>query len=303
MNRIKIALVSPSGTFSSDELSRATAHAKALGFDVVSDTTARSASPAFLNGSADERLTELENAEHVSADAIWCVRGGCGAVELWPTYNEASFSRGRAPLIGYSDSTIYHFMRFLRAGRIGIHGSVFLDLANGDTALYEALILLVQKRAQDLVYPALTELNHCLNASIMGELIPMNLASLETIVGCFDADFFRGKILALEDVNEPPYKVFRAMHHLRNAGVLAGLKALVIGYFGNDRQQIIEETMLPIAHASGLPLFDWPIFGHEKPNWPLLFGARVTISRIDSPFYTLVYNEQHDKEPINHDTL
>ena len=301
MDRLKIALVAPSGTFSVDVLESAIERAQGLGFTIVKTTEVRKGCPAFLNGSIAERLLELESAQMAQADGIWCVRGGCGAVELWPHFKESNFIDGPSPMIGYSDITIYHFLRFLRAGRIGIHGPVFLDLASGDAAHMEAVTLLLRGSAERLVYPALTNLNHSLATAITGQLLPMNLSSLQSILGCFDGDFFRGKILALEDVNEPPYKVFRLMHQLRNAGLLAGLKALVLGYFGEHRSQIIEETMLPIANQTGCPLFDWPIFGHERPNWPLLFGARVTIKKVDSPFFTLAYNEQHDHQPIAYD--
>ncbi len=301
MNRIKIALVAPSGTFSPDLLERALMRARVLGFDIVQKTDIRGGSPAFLNGSKSERLNEFDQAERAAVDAIWCVRGGCGAVELWPHLIESSFFLGTAPLIGYSDITIYHFLRYLRAGIIGIHGPVFLDLAKGETGYIEALALLVRGQAERLIYPALTNLTHSLTDNITGTLVPMNLASLQSIVGCFHSDFFHGKILAIEDVNEPPYKVFRVMHQLRNAGMFAGLKALVVGYFGEQRQQIIEETMLPLANQTGLPLFDWPIFGHEQPNWPLLFGARVSIKKVDRPFFTLSYQEQYDHKQIEHD--
>lgn len=297
MERINISLVAPSGTFSADDLELAIKRAHDLGFNIISTTTKRDGQPAFLNGTLADRLSELEAAELTNADGIWCARGGCGAIEMWQRYSDVNFANS-APLIGYSDITIYHFLRFLRAQRIGIHGPVFLEIAHGDTAHLEALTLLLRGHAERLVYPTLKNINHSVASHITGELLPMNLASLTSLLGCFNSDFLRGKILALEDVNEAPYKVFRMMHHLRNAGCLAGLKALIVGYFGEHRDEIINDTMVPLAQSTGLPLFDWPIFGHERPNWPLLFGANVTIKKIDEPFFTLTYNEQHDHRPI-----
>lgn len=301
MNRFKIALVSPSGTFAQAQLEHAILRARELGFDITASTTTRLGHPEFLNGLADERLNELSNAEKRNVDGIWCARGGCGALELWPLYHEGVYASGKAPLIGYSDITVYHFMRFYRAKRIGIHGPMVLELAEGDSSHVEALGLLLNKQAERLIYPALKSLNHGLAPAMTGEFLPMNLASLQSMIGCFDAEFLRGKILALEDVNEPHYKVFRALHQLKNARLLAGLKALVVGYFGDDRQAIIDETIVPIASEEGVPVFDWPIFGHARPNWPLLFGANATISTVDGHFFTLTYNEQHDHTPIIHD--
>jgi muramoyltetrapeptide carboxypeptidase len=290
----KIAVITPSGFVAADQIKLALEKACALGLKVVYQTPATKAE-SFLHGSKEQRLNELLHAESVDADAIWCTRGGIGAIELWHEY-QPSFYKSAAPLIGYSDASIYHFMRFYRANRIGIHGPVFLDFIKGSRFL-EAIELLIHKQAQKLVYPTLKSLNHFLKSPIKGELLPMNLISLQSIVGCFDHKFFQGKILALEDINEPPYKVFRALSHLKNAGLLTGLKALILGHFNQERPEVLNITV-KLANELGIPLFDWPIFGHDEPNWPLLFGAKASINKIDDPFFTLSYDEQHDHEPI-----
>ncbi len=301
MMNMSIALVSPSGTFTEAILSSAMDRAISLGITITKPTEVRRGCPEFQNGSWQDRLKELEAAEQQKVDGIWCVRGGVGAIELWHRYYQSFFSDSRAPLIGYSDITIYHFLRFLRAKRIGIHGPVFFDITETDPAHLEALSLLILGHAEKLIYPALNLVTHSLLSTITGEIVPMNLASLQSIVGCFDSEFLSGKILALEDVNEPRYKIFRMMQQLKNSRCLAGLKALVIGYLGEERDRIMAETIVPIAEEEGIPLFDWPIFGHARPNWPLLFGAQVTITRIDDRFFTLAYNEQHDHRPITNE--
>lgn len=298
MDRIKIATVSPSGTFEMNLFEQAHRIAHDLGFLVVQATTKRIGTPAFLNGTTSERLSELSSAQDLDVDALWCVRGGCGAISLWHDYHHEIYREQGAPLVGYSDVSILHFMRFLRAARIGIHGPVFLDLLKGSSQHAAALGLLINKQAHRFSYPTMSNLNHSPQKAISGEFIPMNLTSLASIMGCFDPLFMRGKILAIEDINEPHYKVFRMMHQLKNAGVLTGLRAMVLGYFSHDREDIIRETILPIANEFGIPLFDWPIFGHDNPNWPLLYGARVTLSQVDQQLFTLVYNEQHDHSPI-----
>lgn len=292
MSTLKIALVSPSGTFDMEMLEQSLKTAQRLEIDVVSLSTPRLGRPVFLNGSKAERLEELNSAEKLLVDALWCTRGGCGAMELWHDYREIP-PKG-PPLIGYSDSTIVHFLRSYRAQRIGIHGPIFFDLKDPERANFAQIKLLIDKKAEQLVYPPLRIINHCLFDSIGGELIVMNLVSLQSLTGCFNPQFLQRKILALEEINEPHYKVFRALQQLKNAGCLFGLKALVVGHFNQDRAEIMEQSLMPLAEELGIPLFDWPIFGHEKPNWPLLFGANSTISRVDENIFTLSYNEQHD---------
>jgi muramoyltetrapeptide carboxypeptidase len=301
MTNTNITVVSPCGTFCEQKFAHTLDYASHLGIKILSKSEKRIGLPCFLNGSKNDRLEELFLAENLDADAIWCTRGGVGAIELWHDYKKENYEFKHAPLIGYSDITLLHFMRFYRANRIGIHGPIFLDLCENYHAFFHTLLLLIKKSAQNLTYPALKRINPFLSDRLSGELIVMNLTSLQSIIGCFDPQFFHGKILALEDVNEPHYKVFRSMQQLKNIGSITGLRALLIGQFGSERKSIIEETMMPLADEFGFSLFDWPIFGHEKPNWPLLFGAKVTINKVNHHFFTLAYNEQHDHTPIHHD--
>lgn len=151
---LKIALVSPSSFFEQEELDRALVDSSDLGLTVINKSSARLGSPAFLNGHKSERLLELYSAETLGADALWCIRGGCGALELWHDYDAKYYASQKEPLIGYSDATILHFMRFYRAGRIGIHGPMFLDFREQ----MGAIRLLLEKKAQQISYPPLRKL-------------------------------------------------------------------------------------------------------------------------------------------------
>jgi muramoyltetrapeptide carboxypeptidase len=291
---LKIALVSPSSPFEPQKFYEAVHNASNFKLDIISESLVRHNKPGFLNGTKKERLKELFEAERLGADALWCTRGGFGALELWHDYNPEFYANKTEPLIGYSDATILHFMRFYRAGRIGIHGPMFLDFCDQ----IGALRLLIENKAQQIYYPPLRRLNYFLPTHITGSLVVMNLISLQSLVGSFDPSFLRGKILALEEVKEPAYKIFRALWQLKNSGALVGLKALLIGHMPDDRAQIIQEIFMPLAQDLAIPLFDWPVFGHEKPNWPLLFGARISIRHVNEAYFTLSYNEQLNHQPI-----
>lgn len=297
MHMLKIALVSPSGTYDYSLLEESLAAAENYPIEIAQVSEPRLGKPFFINGSKQQRLEELHRSDKAKIDAVWCARGGCGALDLWHDYQD--IPKVGVPLIGYSDATIVHFMRFYHSQRIGIHGPIFFDLRDAGRANFEQIRLLIDKKAESLIYPPLKLLNNSLFDCLSGELLAMNLISLQSLVGSFKPEFLQRKILALEEVNEPLYKVYRALMQLKNAGCLFGLKALVIGQFNQDRKEIIEQILVPLADELGIPLFDWPIFGHEKPNWPLLFGAKASIHRLDDRIFTLKYHEQHDHEPID----
>ena len=285
---LKIALVAPSATFTHDELDQALLKASQESLIIVGGTQVRKALPLFINGTKSERLLELAAAENLNADTLWAVRGGCGAIDLWHDYDSLFYAHKKAPLIGYSDASILHFIRFYRAKRIGIHGPNFLEHAEE----LSTIKLLLEGRSGQISYPPLRKLNYFLPKVFKGELIIMNLISLQSLVGSFEPSFLRGKILALEETNEPMYKIYRALWQLKNSGALIGLKALLIGHMPECRERIIQEILVPLAEDLAIPLFDWPIFGHEKPNWPLLFGSHVVIRQVDEKLFTLSYTEE-----------
>lgn len=296
-NKMKIALIAPSATFDYSLLEEALDFAALNNkIEIWQSSEPKLGCPSFLNGSKIERMAEIIAAQKSDVDAIWCIKGGVGALELWHEHNK--FLKNSAPFVGYSDNCIIHFLRFYFGSSIGIHGPVFLDLKDPSRANFSQIEFLLNKEAQKLVYPPLKALNKILFEEMQGEIIPMNLITLQSLIGCFDYKFLQGKILCLEEINEPHYRVFRALQHLKNASCLAGVKALVVGQFNQDRQEIIEDCFKPLAQELGIPLFDWPIFGHEKPNWPLLFGAKASIAKVDKDIYSLKYLEQWNHDAI-----
>jgi muramoyltetrapeptide carboxypeptidase len=294
MTLINLAIVAPSAQISDDELEQASIAALERGFRIVMKAQARATLPAFLNGSHESRLAELVQAENINADALWAARGGVGALELWDSYKKDYYVNKKAVLIGYSDITVYHFMRFYRANRIGIHAANFNQIDKISEKELNNIKLLVNKQAKNIIYPPLKALNNLAENKLLAHLLPMNLSSLQSLVGAFDKDFLAGKILALEDINEAPYKVFRALLQLKNAGLLDKIKAIIIGDFNNSREIILYDIFKPLCDELLIPLFDWPFFGHQDINWPLLFGARLKIEKKTDEDFFLSYQEEHD---------
>ena len=77
----------------------------------------------YLGGSDRERLRDFNAAlADDSVDAIWCVRGGYGAMRLLPHLDYASLRRRPRVLLGYSDVTALHAAVGTRCGLVTYHG-------------------------------------------------------------------------------------------------------------------------------------------------------------------------------------
>ncbi len=295
MNK-KVAIVAPSSAYDLNKYEMALIKAHDEGFTVIQHACMSHFVPSFISKSPKEKMAELTAAFACNPDAIWCARGGVGAIDIFGDVADTDFSH--TPIIGYSDATILHLARFYKKGRIGIHGPGFLELVKDFPADIERLNNLLEKKTHEINYPELSPIL-APTSTLRGPLIVMNLVSLTSLMGMIDPGFFRGKILALEDINEAPYKVFRALRQLFWCGALSGVKALLVGHFNDNREEVVRDVFTPLAQELKIPLFDWPIFGHDPGNLPLLFGAECQIKRTASSAYRLHFLEHFDGTTIN----
>ena len=84
----------------------------------------------------------------------------------------------------------------------------------------------------------------------------------------------RGYLLFLEDHNEALYRLDRMLHHLLFAGVLDGVKGVVLGAFTNcgSREGLLEVLTTALAPLEVPVLMDLPV-GHQPDNHTLPLGA------------------------------
>lgn len=285
MNLILLMLAAPSATYEKSDLDTAKAIWEAGGFRVHNILEPRKGETPYLNGSDAERYADLcqRPVNTKTPQVMIAVRGGYGALRF---FNYPVDEQNPALLLGYSDASIIHLQRFYQKGWIGIHGPNFLGVGKYEQKpeVISTLRNLIQGNAAVVNYPSLT-LIHGRDTSA-GELIVMNLASLQSVAGLMDPSFFAGKILAIEDINEPLYKIDRMITHLALAGFLENIAGLILGQFHDedvllDNREIWQQVIKPLYESKKyeFPVYSWPIFGHGVPNMPLLFGAPIHIAR------------------------
>jgi muramoyltetrapeptide carboxypeptidase len=110
-------------------------------------------------------------------------------------------------------------------------------------------------------------------------LIGGNLAILASLCGSRDTVLARGRILFLEDVGEPAYRVDRMLHQLLRTGALKGVAGLAFGRFTGVREGMadIVSVLAEFAARLGVPAVAGLPFGHTEHNCtiPVLANARL----------------------------
>ncbi|HUH34638.1 MAG TPA: LD-carboxypeptidase [Moheibacter sp.] len=238
-------------------------------------------------GNVEERTADLQWAlDDDEIQAIWCARGGYGAVHLLDKINWEKFQRNPKWLIGYSDTTALH--GHINAMGIGsIHGITVKKL-NCDYTVesFESLekaLFGVPMKYEIAAHP----LNRL--GKIQGRLVGGNLSLLYSLVGSKSFDFQGETVLFVEDWNENWYHIDRMLTNFKRSGQLAKIKALLVGSFTRmdvaqenpDFHKSFDQTTQQIIHqmmqAYDIPMaFQFPA-GHIGDNRALLLGTTVNL--------------------------
>ncbi len=247
------------------------------------DVTARK---AYLAGDDARRIEEWREAvADPDAKAIFCARGGYGAMRLLPSIDPAPLLARPKLLVGFSDVTALHAV-LNRAGLATVHGPVVTQLGRAPedaVAHLEAVLSRSAPAAGAWGVPApgagLVAARTIRPGRASGPLLGGTLAILAPLQGTPFAPRLEGAILFLEDVGEKPYQIDRYLTHLRLAGALDGIAGLALGQLTrcDDAGVLAADVVREVALGLGVPAIEGVPAGHDDANFALPLGARATL--------------------------
>lgn len=241
----------------------------------------------YLAGADVRRLAELSAAlADPRVKAVFCARGGYGALRLLPGLSGVSCSP--KPLIGFSDIVAVHAW-LQREGHISIHGPVLTQLRKLGTSTRERLFTLLESASPaDPLQGAETYVDGVAEGPLLGG----NLAVFTRLLGTPFLPALEGAILLLEDIGERPYQLDRMWTHLALAGVFRRIRGIVLGSFTaceeRDADYTSADVLKDLACATGLPCAAGFPIGHGEVNEPVPLGVRA---RLDAGSRTLTFLE------------
>ena len=304
----RIAIVSPASAANPDRVRTGIACLRALGYDPVLFPHALATGPLYYAGTIEQRLADLHAAfADPAIAAIACTRGGWGAAELLPGLNLDLIRANPKPFLGYSDHTSLHTFIARETGLVTFYAPMVspdfarsgasgpadgIDLPSFHAALTAtAPWHLGPADGLRLLRPALAPTSSRPEGILWGGCLTLLAESLGTPF----APRPQGGILFLEDVTTKPYQWDRMLLHLRYAGLLEGVEAIV---FGDMRQCVppADDALLESALLHALRDFPGPVSiglrsGHvDAPNITLPLGIRAALDLVDpeTPFLHLL---------------
>lgn len=228
-------------------------------------------------GTDAERIQDLQMAfDNKNIKAIMCGRGGYGLNRIIDELDFSTYKKNPKWFVGYSDITVLH--NELNVLRIpSIHATML------------AAITKATPEARNTLYNALFGIPYTIQTSTSvenklgeakGELVGGNLSLIDAMTGSKSELDTKGKILFLEEVDEPVYKVDSMIRSLLRSGAFEGIKGLIVGDFSlkeskEDFGYTYKQVILEALKKYNFPIyFDFPA-GHIKDNRALIFGKTV----------------------------
>jgi muramoyltetrapeptide carboxypeptidase len=271
-----IAAVLPSGPPDLARFDAGVAWLESKGFKVRVGPKARGRVHRYLAGSAAERLEELVQA-YVDPDvrAVFCGRGGYGAMHLLDAFSTAARASWPKLVIGFSDITALG-LALWQDNVPWLHAPLLTSLAfeTEETQAHMLAIAAGNGRGRELAGKATIRSGRC-----EGRLIGGSLSLLSAMCGTPYMPDLSGAILFIEDIGEQPYRLDRMWMQLVLSGALRGVAGVMLGHLTKCDAETYTglEVMSELIAALNVPAASGFAFGHEAPNFAVPFGARATL--------------------------
>jgi muramoyltetrapeptide carboxypeptidase len=294
-----IAVVAPAGPASQESVELSVALLQKAGIKVtIMPHVFKGAAEHYLSASAEERAEDIHACwKDESVDLVTCTRGGFGSAQLLDLLDWELLRSRPLPLIGYSDITALHMAMIKNNAGIPVTApmaaryiyALFNERNNGYTREYmRAALLPPSDNMLEIIPPPESEpMTVIKSGTAQAKPFAANLAVLVTLCGTGYFSNLQNRILVIEDLNEPAYKIERYLTQLQQCGTLEKISGLLFGRFidcgsENELNRIFNKfaTKVNGPVISGFP------FGHSFPNISLNMDKPLKITSDGKIFIT-----------------
>ena len=299
-----VGLITPSGHVSAAKIDKSIRNLESLGLRVKPGKYINELRGNYA-GTVAQRLEDL-HAMFADPDikGIWAATGGSGGIALLPHIDYRLIARNPKVFVGYSDTTALHLAIHSQTGLVTFHGPLGVSTFS-DYSVRQLRAVLMEPQSAWTIFMAEENRMKATTApqfglrtlhagQAQGRLIGGNLSLVAALAGTRYGADFRDKLLFLEDISEPPYKVDRMLAQLHMNGDFNRAAALMLGIFekceatDNEPSLTLAETIDGQAEALTVPAVYGYSFGHIAHQFTLPIGV---MARLDTDAQTLTLLE------------
>ena len=288
----KIAIIAPCGQIGDkSKIDSAIKYLKSLGLKPIFGKHLLKIN-RYMAGTDIQRAADINSAfADKNIKAIFCVRAAAGGTRVLPYINYELAQANPKPFIGFCDNTAIQLALYQKSKLVSYDGFVMTyDFKDGK------LDNLIKDNLEKLLNHELFEIKSgkTLQKGIAeGTLICSNLTVLTRMAGTPYFPDLANKILLLEEVNEPVYKIDLMLQQIKQQKNFDKLKGVIFGQFtgvkADKEDGTIKDCLKDFLSNTNLPaVYDFN-FGHTTSRHVLPLGAKVAINADKTTLTILKY--------------
>ena len=286
-----VAIIAPAGPPDPVRLARGVRVLESLGLRcrVMESCHAQDnpSTPPYLSAPDAIRASDIHTAfADPDIRAVFCARGGYGTQRLLPLLDFDLIKCNPKIFAGYSDITALHIAFNQRCNLVTFHAPMiaadFGDEGFGDSEADRATL----HSFQDALFAKDTQTRFhkqtcttmptppIIKATLLAHpIVGGNLSIVAASLGTpYEIDT-RNRILFLEEINEPPYRIDRMLTQLQLAGKLDDAAGFLFGDFTPLTTDELTTLLASIKIPPGKPITMGFPGGHTSPNITLRLGG------------------------------
>jgi muramoyltetrapeptide carboxypeptidase len=247
-------------------------------------------SKGYLAGSDEDRISDLHQMfSNKNVKAILCLRGGYGAFRLLDKINYQLIRHNPKIFVGFSEITALQMAFLRKANLITFAGPMVIPNFSREVSIYTEEnfwgLLSSNKKRGKIVLAEKNNLKTVIKGRAEGNIVGGNLAVFISLLGTKYLPDLKNKILLVEDISEPPYKIDRMLNQLRLNKVFKNIKGIILGSFIDcveaDKKKktlTLDEVLHNYLGDLMIPVFKNFPHGHIKDFITVPFGINVKLN-------------------------
>lgn len=218
-------------------------------------------------------------------DAIFCIRGGDGSSRIMEFLDFDLIKNNPKIFVGYSDITNLHIAFNQQCDLVTFHGPMVSSnmLYKFDDETKRSFFKTINSDSDfDYENPADCDIKILKQGKAKGTIIGGNLSLLSASIGTPYEPDTEGKIIFIEEIDEPLTKIEKWGFHLRNSGKFKECAGVLLGQFTNVNNEYCTEYDYLMNFVDILDGYDIPVMynlqsGHGLKNMTFPLGCMCEI--------------------------
>ena len=244
----------------------------------------------YLAGTDGERVEDIHQMfSDKKVKAIFCLRGGYGAFRLLDKVDYKLIRNNPKIFVGFSEITALQMAFLQKSNLITFAGPMVLPNFSKEVSTYTEenfwRMITSTKKPGMVELPESCKLSSLNPGIVSGSVIGGNLAVFVSLLGTKFLPDLKNKILFLEEINEPPYKIDRMLNQLKLNNVLKKVRGIILGTFtecieiDKDKKTLtLQEVLEDYFRDLKIPVIHSFPHGHIKDLVTLAIGSKIKLN-------------------------